>query len=99
MSNSVLIQEFDGDTTYIACGPDLETAQRYMACAMEGWPGSICMTNAEKSKTMVVYGGPDFESQEMSDDLTKAMINALGLSMDDFRAWFSGDKNEGGTSC
>lgn len=99
MSNMVLIQEFDGDTTYIAEGPDLETAQRYMGYAMLGQPGCICMTNADKSRTMVVYGGPDFESREMSDDLTVAMVNALGLSMEDFRSWISSEKNEGGTSC
>ena len=79
MSNMVLIQEFSGDTTYIAEGIDLETAQRYMGYAMLGQPGCICMTNAEKSRTMVVYGGPDFESREMSDDLIIAMVNALGL--------------------
>lgn len=98
MSDRVLIQEFDGGTTYIAEGPDLETAQRYMACAMEGLPGSICMVNADKSRKMVIYGGPDFESQEVSEDLTKAMVNALGLSMDDLRAWISSN-NSGGASC
>lgn len=95
MSDRVLIQEFDGGTTYIAEGPDLETAQRYMTCVM---PGSICMVNADRSRKMVVYGGPDFESQEASEDLTKAMVNALGLSMDDLRAWIS-SKNSGGASC
>lgn len=98
MSDRVLIQEFDGGTTYIAEGPDLETAQRYMSCAVEGWPGCICMVNADRSRKMVVYGGPDFESQEVSEDLTKAMVNALGLSMDDLRAWIS-SKNSGGASC
>ena len=98
MSDRVLIQEFDGDTTYIAEAADLETAERYMGYALLGQPGCICMTNSDRSRTMVVYGGPDFESREMSDDLTKAMVNALGLSMDDFRSWIS-SKNEGGTSC
>lgn len=98
MSDRVLIQEFDGGTTYIAEAPDLETAQRYMTYAMDGWPGCICMVNADRSRKMVVYGGPDFESQEVSEDLTRAMVNALGLSMDDFLLWFSKDKNEGGTS-
>jgi len=98
MSDRVLIQEFDGGTTYIAEGPDLETAQRYMTCAMEGWPGCICMLNADRSRKMVVYGGPDFESQEVSEDLTRAMVNALGLSMDDLRAWIS-NNNSGGALC
>lgn len=98
MSDRVLIQEFDGGTTYIAEGPDLETAQRYMTCAMEGWSGTIRMTNSDRSRTMVVFGGPDFESQEISEGLTRAMLNALGLSMDDLQAWIS-SKNEGGTSC
>jgi hypothetical protein len=48
---------------------------------------------------MVVYCGPDFENQEISEDLTKAMVNALGLSMDDLRAWISSNKTEGGVSC
>jgi hypothetical protein len=99
MSDRVLIQEFDGGTTYIAEGPDLETAQRYMGYAMQGQPGCICMTNADKSRMMVAYGGPDFENQEMTEDLALAMVGALGLSMDDFRSWMSGEKNEGGTSC
>lgn len=98
MSDRVLIQEFDGGTTYIAEGPDLETAQRYMTCAVEGWPGCICLVNADRSRKMVVYGGPDFESQEMSEDLTRAMVNALGLSMDDWSAWIS-NNNSGGASC
>lgn len=99
MSDKVLIQEFDGPTTYIAQGPDLETAQRYMNFAMSGHPGCIRVWNSDESRIMVVYGGPDFESEEMSEDLTKAMLNALGLSMDDLQAWFAGGKNEGGSEC
>jgi hypothetical protein len=98
MSDRVLIQEFDGGTTYISEGPDLETALRYMTGAMEGWPGTICMTNSDRSRTMVVYGGPDFENQDMSEDLTIAIVNALGLSIDDFREWISSN-NSGGASC
>jgi hypothetical protein len=79
MSDRVLIQEFDGGTTYIAEGPDLETAQRYMGYAMQGQPGCICMTNADKSRMMVAYGGPDFENQEMTEDL--ALVHLVCLWM------------------
>jgi hypothetical protein len=99
MYDKVLIQEFEGGTTYITEADDLETAKRYMQYAMMGQPGSICLTNSDKSLSMVVYCGPDFENQEISEDLTKAMVNALGLSMDDLRAWISSNKTEGGVSC
>lgn len=99
MSDRVLIQEFVGSTTYIADGDDLETASRYMQHAMLGQPGCFCMTNADRSRTMVVYGGPDFEEREMSTDLVRAMCSALGLSFDDFLFWISSEKSEGGASC
>lgn len=99
MSDRVLIQEFVGDTTYIADGEDFETAMRYIQYAISGYPGCLCLTNVAVGKSLVVYGGPDYETREMSEDLTRAMCNALGFVYEDFMSSISSKKNEGGSSC